>query len=704
LPETPRVLGRIENEDALLRAAAVVGLLRAEYAMRVGEEERHTLFAEEKRYSLFFPSRVRRAAPAVKEQEEVLFHFSGALDNVFAALVIRLARSGLFRLNSTWTRRALFLAGPSGEACSLTLRGPSQRDGELVLGFGRKVSEETRLRFDEYVKSQLGSRVGGGGVQRERRFFCPSCGQMVADTDAVASLRAEGGRSIPCSYCDTNVPLTDRDETADDSQHATIARMNHAADARRRLDVAALTLRGKTLAKDYDVFFSYSYSPIDDKRVKELDALLNEQGILAWRGATQSKSGSHFAGLANDSMRASRAVLFVVGESRFSGWQTDELNMALKIASEKPLRLATILVGHPEGVPSVPEQLTRYPIINMQEFTPAAMAQLVEFITGRGDAYVDPNATRIAPEPPPQPRAAVKPEKPKEEERHTPAGSLRFDRNRFFRAYTSTVTKLNQPQVSGIDRLLGFIEDDPKVDDVRAAAFILALVQSETANMWHPLEDLAARKMANRYEPGTALGKSLGNTQKGDGLRFRGRGYIQITGRANYQRLGGALGIDLVANPDAAQEPATAYRIMSEALYRGLLTGKKLTDFIRGAQVDYKNLLKVLRVQDPSSRVLKMIHTLENILRSSLVKPDAAPQKETPPAAPETPRAPAEKPAPAKESASASSRKSAKKSSRKASSKKTKSRSSSSGDFRSKKSSRKSSRKSSVKKARPKLR
>jgi predicted chitinase len=58
---------------------------------------------------------------------------------------------------------------------------------------------------------------------------------------------------------------------------------------------------------------------------------------------------------------------------------------------------------------------------------------------------------------------------------------------------------------------------------------------------------------------GGAFGaKNLGNTKAGDGAKYKGRGYNQITGKANYDKVGKSIGVDLVSNPKLLETPEIA--------------------------------------------------------------------------------------------------------------------------------------------------
>lgn len=98
-----------------------------------------------------------------------------------------------------------------------------------------------------------------------------------------------------------------------------------------------------------------------------------------------------------------------------------------------------------------------------------------------------------------------------------------------------------------------------RVDSMsRSAAFVAQLAHESGEFRW--MEEIWGPTDAQRrYEPPGTLAARLGNTQRGDGKLFKGRGPIQITGRFNYAKFGARLGIDLVSQPALAATPEVAF-------------------------------------------------------------------------------------------------------------------------------------------------
>jgi putative chitinase len=109
---------------------------------------------------------------------------------------------------------------------------------------------------------------------------------------------------------------------------------------------------------------------------------------------------------------------------------------------------------------------------------------------------------------------------------------------------------------------------DAELRDRKMVLMALASIRAETEG-FRPISELPSK--FNTAAGGPPFGSydhraDLGNQGPPDGEHFRGRGFIQLTGRSNYDRFGRALGLDLLTHPDLANDSRLASQLLAAFL------------------------------------------------------------------------------------------------------------------------------------------
>lgn len=198
----------------------------------------------------------------------------------------------------------------------------------------------------------------------------------------------------------------------------------------------------------------------------------------------------------------------------------------------------------------------------------------------------------------------------------------------FYSVVRAALGRLDQKQVDGMEAILSATEGMP----IMHRAYLLATAWHETAATMQPITEYGGRTYFNKYDTGS-LAKALGNTPEadGDGYTYRGRGYVQITGRANYAKASQALGVDMLRNPDLALQPDVAAKVLVRGCSEGWFTGKKLADY-----ESYVDMRRVVNGTDRASLIADYAHVFERAIKAmgTLPAPVSDPAPTTNPLAP----------------------------------------------------------------------
>jgi hypothetical protein len=156
-----------------------------------------------------------------------------------------------------------------------------------------------------------------------------------------------------------------------------------------------------------------------------------------------------------------------------------------------------------------------------------------------------------------------------------------------------------------INTVLPYFNSERKIESIKQAciyynvvnlshiAYVLATVQHETANSYLPIEEYYGRQQAKRLK-------------YDGGEDFYGRGFVMLTHRYNYQKVGKLLNLDLVSKPILALDPSVSLAILVKGMRDGWFTGKKLADFDRDDALDYIEARRIINGKDKADLIAKL--------------------------------------------------------------------------------------------------
>lgn len=165
--------------------------------------------------------------------------------------------------------------------------------------------------------------------------------------------------------------------------------------------------------------------------------------------------------------------------------------------------------------------------------------------------------------------------------------------------------RLKPHQVEGLDALLDAAAQR-NLADRRQLAYVLATAHHETAATLQPIREI-----------GRGAGRAYGARDPQTGKIYYGRGYVQLTWRENYRRLGELAGVDLVADPDRALEPGLAATILFEGMTRGLFTGRRLEEFFAEKRCDWRGARRIVNGTDRADAIADLARAYHAALEAA---------------------------------------------------------------------------------------
>jgi small GTP-binding protein len=341
-----------ETERSLLHAVVQL-LLDRELAIRESDQ-------------LVFPSKFNRQRPGLAQPEprEVIYHFSGPIEEIYATLVVRLFYCGAFSLKALWKNAAEFY-DELDNLCDVLLSRSSEAEGAISVVFAGRTPVGTKVLFLRFIYEHLHQRAHPGSVHRERVYRCPACGEEVTNRRAVELRLSKGSKTIACQFCDKHIELVDILETefANTQLLQQIREMERQASAGRTRAVGLTIVGAKESVREYDVFLAHNSA--DKPQVEAIGEALKRRGLNPWLDEEQIPPGRWFQDVIQQAIRTVKSAAVFVGPQGLGRWQALELRSFIAECVERHVPVIPVLLP---GVDDVPSELVFLKGCNLVKF------------------------------------------------------------------------------------------------------------------------------------------------------------------------------------------------------------------------------------------------------------------------------------------------------------------------------------------------
>jgi WD40 repeat protein len=229
---------------------------------------------------LIFPALINEKRPQLPDAnvvEYVSYRITGAVENVYASLVVQLGYTGTFSRTNQWQNQAEYET-PAGDMCGFRQTEEAEGQMELVLYHARDKAR-ARVLFQELVEMFLRGR--DIAVQKFEAIVCGNCGYRPQRAEIISRITA-GKDHLFCANCGTRLPLA---PAVGEAPAAHPAARDEGAVAQRRTNFEAALVRIKAIVRDTNrktpsCFLSYAWGNPDEERwVAELANDLRHAGI-----------------------------------------------------------------------------------------------------------------------------------------------------------------------------------------------------------------------------------------------------------------------------------------------------------------------------------------------------------------------------------------------------------------------------------------